>query len=121
MPEVWSPSIPTTFYFILFYFCKLYTLVSLSGNWGRLTWVSLQQPQQQRYPVLQMHAGSFRNPPNSNMDYKDLSRASAYVIIRMPAYTQGGVEHTDSESQHNIFDSEQVSQIVHGAPDGAGV
>ena len=34
----------------------LYTL-SLSGNWGCLTWVRLQQLQEQRYPVLQVHAG----------------------------------------------------------------
>ena len=36
-----------------------YTLLSLSGNFGRLTRVRLQQPQEQRYPVLQVHAGSF--------------------------------------------------------------
>ena len=40
----------------------LYTLLSLSGNSGRLTWVRLQQPQEQRYPVLQVHAGSFLFP-----------------------------------------------------------
>ena len=32
-------------------------LLSLSGNSGRLTWVRLQQPQEQRNPVLQVHAG----------------------------------------------------------------
>ena len=32
----------------------LYTLLSLSGNSGRLTWVWLQQPQDKRYPVLQV-------------------------------------------------------------------
>ena len=36
------------------------TLLSLLGNLGRLTWVKLQQPQEQRYPVLQVNAGSFR-------------------------------------------------------------
>ena len=37
-------------------------LLSLSGNSGRLTWVRLQQPQEQRYlyPFLHVHAGSFR-------------------------------------------------------------
>ena len=43
--------------FYLYYI--LYTLLSLSGNWGRLTWVRLQQPQEQHNPVLQVHTGSF--------------------------------------------------------------
>ena len=37
----------------------LQTLLSLSGNLGRLPWVRLQQPQERRYPVLGVHAGSF--------------------------------------------------------------
>ena len=37
----------------------VYTLLSLWRNSGRLTRVRLQQPQEQRYPVLQVHAGSF--------------------------------------------------------------
>ena len=46
--------------------CFLFVLFSYSlyypfwGNSGRLTWVRLQQPQDQRYPVLQVYAGSFR-------------------------------------------------------------
>ena len=48
----------------LFYFIFiLCTLLSSSGNSGRLTWLKLQQPQEQRYPVLVLpraHAGSFR-------------------------------------------------------------
>ena len=40
----------------------MYTLlyISLSENLGCLTWVKIHQPQQQRYPVPQVHAGSFR-------------------------------------------------------------
>ena len=34
--------------------------INLFLNSGPLTWVRLQQPQEQRYPVLQVHAGSFR-------------------------------------------------------------
>ena len=45
--------VPTKIFF-------LYTLLSLSGNLGRLTRVRLQQPQEQRYTVLQVHAGSVR-------------------------------------------------------------
>ena len=41
--------------FLLF----LYNLLSLSENLGRLIWVRLQQPQEELYPVLQVHAGSF--------------------------------------------------------------
>ena len=44
----------------IFFFFTLTTLVSLSGNSDRLTWVRLRQPQEQRYPVLQVLAGSFR-------------------------------------------------------------
>ena len=40
------------FLFFLFYINNVYTLLSLSGNSDRLTWVSLQQPQEQRCPVL---------------------------------------------------------------------
>ena len=45
-------------YCVLFFFFSsvLYTLWSLSGNLGCLTWVRLQQPQKQHYPVLQVHA-----------------------------------------------------------------
>ena len=43
-------------YFILYTVLKL---LFLSGNLGHLTWVRLQQPQEQRYTVLQVHAGSF--------------------------------------------------------------
>ena len=44
----------------LLIFLILYTLLFLSENSGHLTLVRLQQPQEQRYPVLQAHAGSFR-------------------------------------------------------------
>ena len=33
----------------------VYTLLSLLGNLGRLNWVRLQHPQEQRYPVLPFH------------------------------------------------------------------
>ena len=54
------------------YFIDYYTLYyPFSGNSGRLTWVRLQQPQEQRYPVLQVHFLGlfvFHNSPNSDMD-----------------------------------------------------
>ena len=88
----------------------LYTLLSLSGNSGCLTWIRRQQPQeQQRYPVLQVHAGSFlffHNAPNCDMDYKVFNvRTRAFLCIRVHT----GVGHTDESAQH--FWLETLSQI----------
>ena len=63
----------------------LYTLLTLSENPGRLTWGKLQQPQEQRYPILQVHGelfSCFRNPPNSNMDYRIFNVLYAIILIR---------------------------------------
>ena len=56
-----SPLLPTTLRFLtvlpvgfFFFFFALY--LSLVENLGRLTWVKLQQPQEQRYPFLTVHA-----------------------------------------------------------------
>ena len=49
--------IPSPFFLTAIF---MYTLLSLSGNSGCLTWVRLQQEQERRYPVLQVRAGSFR-------------------------------------------------------------
>ena len=74
--------------FILFlFFCFLHTLLPLSGNSGRLTRVRLQQPQEQRYPVLQEHAGSFR----------------VSVIHRTQTWTKGPFGfHVNSSSQLSV-------------------
>ena len=101
------------FFYNLFIF--VYTLLSLSGNLGRLTRVSLQQLQEQRYAVLQVHAGSFhvfvihptlRNPPNSDMDYRIFKRA--YVIILMRACTHRGLGTHRQRVSTNISDSEKL-------------
>ena len=86
----------------------LYTLLSLSGNLGRLTWVRLWQPQEQHYPVLQVHAGSFCfcNRPNSHMDCRMFNvRAWSFLCIHI--YTQGLGSLTTS--QHNIFYLEKLT------------
>ena len=49
-PGVCDYQLPEVFYFY----------VLNSGNSGRLTRVRLQQPQERRYPVLKVHAESFR-------------------------------------------------------------
>ena len=80
----------------LFFFLIVYTLLPLSGNLGRLTWVRLQQPQEQHYPVLQVYAGSFR----VSVIHQTLTCTWSFICVS-----------TLSRSQHNIFDSEKLSQI----------
>ena len=53
------PEIVFIMWEFVFLFLILYTL-SLTENSGHLSWVKLQQPQEQRYPVKQVHAGPFR-------------------------------------------------------------
>ena len=61
MSEVRGYLLDTPYYKNKFVSIIVYTLFTLSGNSGRLTWVRLQQLHEQRYPVLQVHAaGSFR-------------------------------------------------------------
>ena len=53
----------------------------------------------------------FRNPPNSDMDYRGL-----VVFLYACMYTQG--LDTPPTSQHNIFDSEKNLTNLSCAPDG---
>ena len=92
-------------YFLNYYYALFfYTLLSLSGNLGHLTRVRLQQPQEQRYPVLLVHAGSF----HVFVIHRTLSltwttgsltgiRDHSYVCV----YTMG--LGTPTVSQHNIL------------------
>ena len=78
----------------------LYTLLSLSGNSGRLTLVRLQKPQEQRCLVLQVHAGSF----SVSVIYRTQTRTTGSLTCGRDhsfacVYTHGGW----AESQHNIF------------------
>ena len=97
----------------------LNTLLSLSGNLGRLTRVRLQQPQEQRYPVLQVHAVSFR----VSVIHRTLAWAKGSLTCEpdhsYAAYTHGGLG-TPTASQHNIFDTEKLSHFS-CAPDRAEV
>ena len=57
----------------------------------------IQQPQEQRYPVLQVHAGRdcscFRNPPNSDMEYRIfIVRTRSFLCVRV-GFTRGGWAH----------------------------
>ena len=95
----------------LTYFSLKYTLLSLSGNSGRLTWVRLQQPQKQRYPDLQVHAGSFRvSVIHRTLRWTTGSLTCVSDHLYACVYTRG--LGTPTTSQHNIFDSKKtLSQI----------
>ena len=74
-------------------------------------WTRLQQPQDQRYPVLHMHAGSFcLSVIHRTLTWTTGSltcvRDHSYACV----YTRGGVGHKDSESAQH-FDSEKHSQF----------
>ena len=80
----------------------LYTLLSLSGKFWPPYWVRLQQPQEQRYPVLQVHAGYFcvsKYPSNSDVDYR-IFNVHKWLFLWVHISTGGGA-HTDNQSvQH---------------------
>ena len=61
------------------YILYIYTLLHLSRKSGRLIWVRLQQPQEQRYPVLQVHAGSFR----FSVFHRTLTMVMDYIIFNV--------------------------------------
>ena len=80
--------------FLYFYIFFKYTLLSLSGNSGRLTWERVQQPQEPRYPVLQVHAGSFR----VSVIHRTLTWTTRFLTcardpVYARVYTRGGWAH----------------------------
>ena len=120
-------------HFVLF-FC-LYTLLSLSGYSGCLSWVRLQQLQEQRYPVLQLaspwydhrgwlgvknnylsilhvHAGSFRVSvihQTLHMDYRIFNvRMCSFLCVRI--HTEVG--HTDHESAQHFLTRKNSHKFV---------
>ena len=98
-----------------------YTLLSPSGNSGRLTRVRLQQPQEQPYPVIDMHAGSrFRvSVIHRTLTWTTESltcvRDHSYACV----YTRG--LGTPTASQHNIFDSGKTLTNFSCAADARGI
>ena len=87
-------------WFFIFFF---YTLLSLKGNLGHLTWVRPQQSQKQHYSVLQVHAGSYHVSVihwTLDMDYR---------IFYMPMWSflcmsiHMGVGHTNNESAQHYW------------------
>ena len=113
------------FIFLYFNFI-LYTLLSLSGYSGCLSWVSLQQLQEQRYPVLQLaspwydhrgwlgvknnylsilhvHAGSFRVSVIHRTLHTDymIFNVRTWSFLRVRIHTEVG--HTDHESAHYFW------------------
>ena len=97
----------------LFFFFN--TLLSLSGNSGRLTWVRLQPPQEQLYPVLLVHAGffsCFHNPPNSDTEYRIFN-------VRTWSFLHGGWAHRQRFST-TFLTRKNSHKFVSCAPDVIG-
>ena len=99
------------FYFYFLFFVWFYTLYfPFLEIRTSLNWVRLQQPQGQHYPVLQVHAGSFR----VSVNHRTLTwTIGIFNWTCVPAhsfaceYTRG--LGTPTASQHNKFDSEKLS------------
>ena len=89
----------------------IHTLLSLSENYGRLTWVWLQQAQEQRYPVLQVHSGSFR----VSVIHRTLTwTTGSLTCVRDHSYACASYTRalgTPTASMHNIVYSEKLSQL----------
>ena len=90
----------------------LYTFLSLSGNSGCLTWVRLQQPQEQRYPVLQVHDGSFIvSVIHRTLTWTTGSLTCVCDLSCAFVYTRG-LGTTPTTCQHSMYDSEKLAQCV---------
>ena len=103
--------LPSCFKFIF------YTLLSLPGNSGRLAWVRLQQPQEQRYGILQVHAWSFRfSVIHGTLALTTGSLACVRDHSCACVFTLG--LGTPTTSQHNILDSGKLTIFSCAPPDG---
>ena len=95
---------------VIYFIVILSTLLSLPESSGSLTWVRLQQPQEQRCipsPTSACWVSScFRNPPNSDMDYRIGSLRSVCDHSYASVYTRG--LDTPTTSQHNSFKHENM-------------
>ena len=84
---------------------------------GRLTWVRLLQ--EQRYPVLQVHAGSFSVfviRQTLDMDYRIVNVRNVIILMRACSHRELGT-HTDNESaQHFLLG--KIRSNISCAPDG---
>ena len=106
-----SSSTPPTF--LMFIFAVVHFVVPM---WFFFYWGSLPQGKPAatdlRYPILinhKMHPGSF-HVSKIHRTLTWILNTHIYVIIVMRTYTHGGLG-TPTASQHNIFDSEKLSQI----------
>ena len=97
----------TWIYFILFY-APCYTFLEIRAALPGKTMI--QQPQEQRYPVVQMHAVSFCvSVIHQTLTWTTGSLMCVREHLYVCVYTQGlGIP---TVSQHNTFGSEKLSQI----------
>ena len=102
------------FIFLFFYF---YTLLSLSENLGRLTWViAAARP---ALPSPTMHAGSFHVSVihQTDIDYRILNvHTWSFICVRIHM----GVGHTDNESVKHFWLGKTLTNFS-CAPGGAGI
>ena len=106
---LWCVYKPFSFFY---YYCVLF--FALCIHFINPFWVRLQQPQQQRYPVLQVHAGSFRvSIIHQTLTWTTWSLTCVRDQFYACVYTQG-LQGTPAASQQ-IFDSEKLLQICYCA------
>ena len=74
--------------------------------------VRLQQPQEQRYPVLQVHAGTFQvSVIHQTLTWTTGSLMCVHVIILACVYIHTGVGHTDNESAQHFLLGKTVANF----------
>ena len=95
----------------------IYILFSLLWNLCHLTWVRLQQLQEQRYPVLQVYAGSF----HVSVIHRTLTWTTGSLTgVRAHSYAMHihtGVGHTDSKPVQHFWLGKTPTNFS-CAPDG---
>ena len=75
----------------------------------------LQQPPEQRYPVLQVHAASFCVSVihrSSDMVSRIFNVRTYVIIFYAVRIKTRGIEHTDSESEKTFLTRGKLSQFV---------
>ena len=110
-------------YLILFYFILFVTpffIYTLAGNLGRSTWTRKKQPQEMRYPVLQVHAGSVRvSVIHRTLTWTTWSLTYICVLDHSYAcvYTRG-VGNTDNESVQHFWLETNSHNVLFVFPGG---
>ena len=102
------------YFFFLFFHLHFFLIhfITLFGKFGpsylRKATAASRAALTQSYKCICWVFSCFRNPPNSDIDYRIFNvRTWSLLCVRIHA----GVLDTSAAIQHNIFDSEKLSQI----------